>query len=99
MKKCEECGKTLGFLEGYRHPTLGKNHLLCNPCFDQVSESVEKWRNVVLSYANFFNNNTSKRNLHLKTKNKFTYLIEANKTATNTRADESCIITGMKNLI
>ena len=54
MIKCEECSKTLGILEGYRHPTLGKKHYLCSPCFDQVSESVARWRKFVLS--NYFNN-------------------------------------------
>ena len=49
MKTCEECGKKLGVFEGYRHPTLGKKYLLCSPCFDQVSESVEQWGNFVLS--------------------------------------------------
>lgn len=49
MINCEECGKKLGVFEGYRHPTLGKKHLLCSPCFDQASESVEKWREFVLS--------------------------------------------------
>ena len=43
MKKCEECNKKLGILEGYRHPTMGKKHLLCSPCFDQVSDSVARW--------------------------------------------------------
>ena len=51
MKKCEECGKELRFLGGYQHPTLGKNHLVCNLCFDQVSESVARWRKFVLSYS------------------------------------------------
>ena len=49
MKKCEECGKELRFLECYRHPTLGKDSYLCSPCLDQVSESVAKWREFVLS--------------------------------------------------
>jgi len=49
MKQCEECGKRLGIVEGYQHPTLGKKHLLCSPCFDKVSESVEKWREFVLN--------------------------------------------------
>jgi len=49
MIMCEECGKKLGFVEGYKHPTLGKKHLLCAHCFDQVSESVEKWSNFIFS--------------------------------------------------
>jgi len=49
MKKCEECGKKLGIIEGYLHPTLGKKHLLCSQCFNKVSESVEKWKEFVLN--------------------------------------------------
>jgi hypothetical protein len=49
MKKCEECGKKLGILKGYIHPTMGKKHHLCSPCYNQVSYSVEKWREFVLS--------------------------------------------------
>jgi len=59
MKECEECGKTLGIFEGYQHPTLGKKHLVCSPCFDQVEESVAKWREFVV--ANSFNMNASER--------------------------------------
>lgn len=67
MIKCEECGKTLGIFEGYRHPTMGKNHQLCSLCFDQVNESVTRWGEFVL--ANSFNNGASKKNLALKWKN------------------------------
>lgn len=49
MKECEECGKKLGILKGYKHPTMGKKHLLCNPCYNKVSDSVEKWRDFLLS--------------------------------------------------
>ena len=63
MKICEECGKKLGFFEGYRHLTLGKEFLLCSSCFDKVDESVAKWREFVLSYAEFFNNVSVKNSL------------------------------------
>ena len=63
MKKCEECGKKLGILGGYCHPTLGTSHILCSPCFNQVSESVEKWREFVLS--NSFNMRPSKNDSQL----------------------------------
>jgi hypothetical protein len=56
MKKCEECGKKLGIVEGYQHPTLGKKHPVCGPCYDKVSESVEKWRNFVLNNSLDLNN-------------------------------------------
>jgi hypothetical protein len=43
MKFCEECGKKLGFFEGYRHPAMGKEYLLCSSCFDVIDKSVEEW--------------------------------------------------------
>ena len=49
MVECMECGKKLGVLEGYGHPVMGRKHLLCSPCFDQVSDSVAKWREFVAS--------------------------------------------------
>ena len=49
MINCENCGRKLGAFEGYRHPTLGKKHLLCSPCFEQTSENVKKWGEFVLS--------------------------------------------------
>ena len=60
MVSCEECGKKLRILEGYCHPTMGKKHHLCSPCFDQVSESVAKWREFVMS--NSFNVNAAASN-------------------------------------
>jgi hypothetical protein len=59
MKQCEECGKKLGIIEGYSHPTMGKDHLLCCSCFDTVSESVDKYSEFVSSYIGFFNKETS----------------------------------------
>ncbi len=58
MIECEECGKKLGNFEGYRHPTMGKNYLLCSPCFDKVEESVSRWGAFVIT--NSFNNGSSK---------------------------------------
>jgi len=69
MKICEECGKKLGFFEGYRHLTLGKDFLLCSVCFDKVDESVTKWREFVLSYAEFFKNESIKKSIQLNPKN------------------------------
>jgi len=59
MKECVECRKNLGIIEGYRHPTMGKDHLLCSKCFDTVFESVEKYREFVSPYIGFFNKETS----------------------------------------
>ena len=63
MKKCEECGKELKLLKGYKHPTMGKKYPICSPCFVQVSESVARWREFVLS--NSFNNISSRNDLQL----------------------------------
>ena len=63
MKICEECGKKLRLLEGYRHPTLGKDYTLCSPCFDQVSESVARWGEFVL--ANSFDMRSPRNNIPL----------------------------------
>ena len=54
MDICEECGKELGLIEGYRHPILGNDILLCSDCFDTVYNSVVKWRDANLPYIGFF---------------------------------------------
>ena len=68
MTQCEECGKKLGIFEGYQHPTMGKKHLVCSPCFEQVEESVSKWREFVIN--NSFNVNTSEINKQVSWKEK-----------------------------
>ena len=70
MADCYKCDKTLGIFEGYRHPTLGQKYLLCNNCFDDVSESVRKWGEFVVS--NSFNKNTSSNGLEIDLKKIFT---------------------------
>ena len=62
MTECVECGMTLGIFEGYRHPTMGKKHNLCSPCFDRVNDSVARWREFV--YANSFNNEKTSYNFN-----------------------------------
>ena len=59
MKECMECGKKLGIIEGYCHPTMGKDYLLCSNCFDTVSASVEKYMEFISPYIGFFNKETS----------------------------------------
>lgn len=86
MAKCEECGKKLGIFEGYRHPTLGKGRLLCSPCFNQVSESVEKWREFISPYADFFNNGHFNDRLESNWKNRLADFIQIKKMIGNTRA-------------
>ena len=49
MKNCYECGKELKFWEGYSHPVLGKKELVCSKCFDILEESMEKYRDFILS--------------------------------------------------
>jgi len=62
MKECVECGTNLGIIGGYRHPTMGKDNLLCSHCFDTVLESVEKYREFVSQYIGFFNKESSTNN-------------------------------------
>jgi hypothetical protein len=62
MKVCVECGKNLGIMEGYRHPTMGQDNLLCSHCFDTVFESVEKYRKFITPYIGFFNKKSSTTN-------------------------------------
>jgi hypothetical protein len=59
MKECVECGKNLGIIEGYRHPIMGKEYLLCSNCFNTVFESVEKYREFISPYIGFFTKETS----------------------------------------
>ena len=68
MTECEECGKKLGIFEGYKHPTMGKKHLVCSPCFEQVEDSVAKWREFVVN--NSFNVNVSERTNQVSWKEK-----------------------------
>jgi len=70
MTDCEECGKTLGIFEGYRHPAMGGKHLTCSTCFDTVSESVDRWREFVM--ANSFNKASSNTGLEFNLKKIFT---------------------------
>jgi hypothetical protein len=56
MDICEKCGKELHLIECYRHPVLGDHCFLCSECFDEVFESVTKWRDANLPYIDFFKN-------------------------------------------
>jgi hypothetical protein len=88
MKKCEECSKNLGLLAGYYHPSLGKKYLVCSGCFNDVSESVEKYREFLSPYNEFFTSKPEKigiqdrLNYVLSTiklsKNKINYFISHN---------------------
>ena len=59
MKHCMECQKQLGIIEGYRHPTMGREYLLCSKCFDTVFESAEKYKEFISPYIGFFKKETS----------------------------------------
>jgi len=76
MKECVECNKKLGIIEGYRHPTMGKDYLLCGNCFDTVSASVDGWSEFILPYVDFFNKETSAIDDIQKIKNNITRGIE-----------------------
>jgi hypothetical protein len=42
-RKCSECGKKLGFFEGYRHPVEGRKKCVCGKCFDKIEASEAKY--------------------------------------------------------
>jgi hypothetical protein len=44
MKNCSECGKKLGFLEGYKHPIKGEKYLVCPNCFYIIDKSMEFYK-------------------------------------------------------
>ena len=90
MKECEECGKTLGIFEGYQHPTMGKKHNVCNPCFDQVNASLNEWKQFVLS--NTFNNGASKKNLALKWKDFTPSFDQRRNIVSNVRAETTILM-------
>ncbi|UCF12075.1 MAG: hypothetical protein JSW06_08535 [Thermoplasmatales archaeon] len=69
MKKCEECGKKLGILEGYRHPVVGKDVLVCSNCFDTVLEKVEQYGKFLSPYVDFFKNSFSNQKYKLNPNN------------------------------
>jgi hypothetical protein len=46
-RECINCGKKLAVLEGYRHPTLGRNVFLCWDCYQKVWESVVRWERFI----------------------------------------------------
>jgi hypothetical protein len=49
MAKCNECGKKLKMLSGFKHPIKGKKYPVCSPCFDNVQEVVRFNREEVLN--------------------------------------------------
>ena len=69
MNKCEECGKKLGILQAYYHPALGKKHTVCINCLDEVSDSLQKWTDFILPYANFFQKSNNYNNFDFSWKN------------------------------
>jgi hypothetical protein len=105
MIKCNECRKKLGFFEGYRHPTLGKENLLCSPCFDKVQQSVDQWREFILS--NSFNSKSSIQRLNHDLNFMHNKVIEARKSFTKTekkknpyiKQDKICVEMKLSHLI
>ena len=51
MKTCYECGKELKFWEGYFHPGLGHKELVCSDCFNRLEQSMETYRDFILSHS------------------------------------------------
>ena len=48
MIKCNICGKKLKFWNGYYHPILGKKVIVCSKCFDNLNESIDRYREFIL---------------------------------------------------
>jgi len=83
MNKCEECGKKLGILQAYNHPALGKKHTVCCNCFDKVSESLQKWTDFILPYADFFQKSNKDKNFDFNLKSISYSFIKLQKIFTN----------------
>ena len=49
VRKCSECGKKLGFFEGYRHPVEGKKKCVCGKCWDKLEKSEAKYCSFVMN--------------------------------------------------
>jgi len=99
MTICEKCSKKLGIIEGFRHPTLGKKHLLCSPCYDKVSESVENWSNFVLS--NSFirkSSNNGTKIIWEKIASNFNQILEKNPNIFDDRRNQILVKTVLKNV-
>jgi hypothetical protein len=94
MKKCNECKKKLGFFEGYRHPTLGKENLLCSPCFDKVQQSVDQWREFV--FSNSFNPESFIKTTSFNWNFLFSKILETRKPLAITEKKKSTYITQNK---
>ena len=49
MSICYECKKKLRFWEGYRHPTKGKDIIICGECYDKLAESMQKYQSFIIT--------------------------------------------------
>jgi hypothetical protein len=87
MVECVECGKRLGFFEGYFHPTLGKKSMVCSPCFVKVEESVVRWREFIIS--NSFNQESSTSILSVDWSSLFNRIRRIRKRLTRTEEKKS----------
>jgi recombinational DNA repair protein (RecF pathway) len=70
MKHCYECGKSLKFWEGYYHPTMGKNRFICWNCFQKIDQSIEQYRDFILTEFNQKEPKTHIENIIRKSKSK-----------------------------
>ena len=48
-RKCSECGKKLGFFEGYRHPAEGRKKCVCGKCWDKIEKSEAKYCSFIMN--------------------------------------------------
>jgi predicted amidophosphoribosyltransferase len=49
MRKCSECGKKLGFFEGYSHPVEGKKKCVCGKCWDKLEKSEKRYCSFIMN--------------------------------------------------
>ncbi len=66
MVKCVECGRKVKAFRSYRHPTKGRQYIVCRDCYDYVNESVNKWKEVVMPYTEYFKKTTSNKSTSYK---------------------------------
>lgn len=52
-----------GSIEGYRHPTISRDDLLSDHCFDTVFNSVENYRELITPYIGFLMKNHNLRRI------------------------------------
>ncbi len=72
MSRCNECERKIGFFGSYRHPVYGGNKYVCGECFTAIDNSLQKWREFVIS------NSFNLENLNYKKDDFFTNITNLN---------------------